>query len=56
MQAADLVRPQVDFRLAEEQLAILKGQIWIARVNLHLALGGDWGAKPPEKQVAKKES
>lgn len=29
-------------RLAEEQLAVLKGQIWITRVNLHLALGGDW--------------
>jgi len=30
-------------RLAEEQLVMLKGQIWITRVNLHLALGGDWG-------------
>lgn len=29
-------------RLAEDVLAILKGQIWTARVNLHLALGGDW--------------
>jgi len=29
-------------RIAEEQLAILKGQIWTTRVNLHLALGGDW--------------
>jgi len=27
---------------AEEQLAILKGQLWTARVNLHLALGGNW--------------
>ncbi|MDD5010618.1 MAG: efflux transporter outer membrane subunit [Phycisphaerae bacterium] len=27
---------------AEESLAILKGQIWNARVNLFLALGGDW--------------
>lgn len=29
-------------RLAEEQVAILKGRIWDARVNLFLALGGDW--------------
>ena len=27
---------------AEEELAILKGNIWITRVNLFLALGGDW--------------
>jgi outer membrane protein TolC len=30
-------------RLAETELAILKGDIWINRVNLFLALGGDWG-------------
>jgi NodT family efflux transporter outer membrane factor (OMF) lipoprotein len=42
-------------RAAEEQLAVLRGQIWIARVNLHLALGGDWsGNKSSEKQVASK--
>jgi multidrug efflux system outer membrane protein len=29
-------------RLAEDQLTILRGQIWTTRVNLHLALGGDW--------------
>jgi len=29
-------------RIAEETLTILKGQIWATRVNLHLALGGDW--------------
>lgn len=29
-------------RIAEEQLTILKGQIWTTRVNLYLALGGDW--------------
>lgn len=29
-------------RIAEEQLVILKRQIWANRVNLHLALGGDW--------------
>lgn len=30
---------------AEEELAILKGRIWTSRVNLFLALGGDWIAK-----------
>ena len=29
-------------RIAEEMLVILKAQIWTTRVNLHLALGGDW--------------
>ncbi len=29
-------------RLGHEQVAILMGQIWTARVNLFLALGGDW--------------
>jgi multidrug efflux system outer membrane protein len=29
-------------RIAENELAILKGKIWTARVNLFLALGGDW--------------
>ena len=29
-------------RIAEELLAILKGQIWTTRINLFLALGGDW--------------
>jgi len=29
-------------RLAEEQLTILRGRLWTTRVNLHLALGGDW--------------
>ena len=41
-------------RLAEEQLVLLKGEIWSSRVKLHLALGGDW-ARPEaeEEQVAK---
>ncbi|NIA16860.1 MAG: efflux transporter outer membrane subunit [Planctomycetes bacterium] len=30
---------------AEEELAILKGRIWTTRVNLFLALGGDWIVK-----------
>jgi outer membrane protein TolC len=29
-------------RMAEEDLTVLKGQIWTTRVNLYLAVGGDW--------------
>jgi multidrug efflux system outer membrane protein len=29
-------------RIAEETLTVLKGRIWTTRVNLYLALGGDW--------------
>jgi outer membrane protein TolC len=29
-------------RIAEETVTILKGRIWTTRVNLYLALGGDW--------------
>jgi multidrug efflux system outer membrane protein len=29
-------------RISEELLVLLKAQIWTTRVNLHLALGGDW--------------
>ncbi|MHC4694953.1 MAG: efflux transporter outer membrane subunit [Planctomycetota bacterium] len=36
-------------RIAEEQVAILKGQIWTTRVNLFLALGGDWTDKEEAK-------
>jgi multidrug efflux system outer membrane protein len=32
-------------RMAEEELAVLKGQIWTTRVNLYLALGGDWNGQ-----------
>lgn len=42
-------------RVAEEQVAVLQGQIWTNRVNLHLALGGDWaGADAAESQLVKK--
>jgi multidrug efflux system outer membrane protein len=42
-------------RLAEEQLEILKGQIWSTRVLLHLALGGDWdGHEIGETHVVKR--
>lgn len=42
-------------RIAEEQLTILKGQMWTTRVNLYLALGGDWIQQDSlEEQVAAK--
>lgn len=37
-------------RLSEEQLVILKGQIWSSRVNLHLALGGNWNPPKEDKK------
>ncbi len=40
--------------VADEQVALLKGQIWNTRVNLHLALGGDWGATAAAPEVATK--
>ncbi|UCD48547.1 MAG: efflux transporter outer membrane subunit [Phycisphaerales bacterium] len=39
-------------RIAEEQLTILRSQIWATRISLHLALGGDW-AGPTEEQVVR---
>jgi NodT family efflux transporter outer membrane factor (OMF) lipoprotein len=40
-------------RMAEDELAILKGRIWTTRVNLFLALGGDWDyQEQSEEQVA----
>jgi len=35
-------------RISEEQLTILKGRIWTARVNLYLALGGNWNEDEEE--------
>jgi len=35
-------------RIAEEELTILKSQIWTTRVNLYLALGGDWDHREEE--------
>jgi multidrug efflux system outer membrane protein len=40
-------------RADEEQIVILKGQIWTTRVNLHLALGGDWDY---QEQAERKEA
>jgi multidrug efflux system outer membrane protein len=42
-------------RIAEEALTILKGQIWTTRVNLYLALGGDWDAQEEEILVVGKD-
>ena len=40
-------------RISEQEVIILKGQIWTNRVNLFLALGGDWDyQEPSEEQVA----
>jgi len=42
-------------RIAEQELTILKGQLWTTRINLHLALGGDWGnSKDAERRMVKK--
>ena len=35
-------------RVAENELAIAQGNLWEARVQLFLALGGDWGIDPME--------
>ncbi len=40
-------------RMSEEELTVLKGQLWTTRVNLFLALGGDWNyQEQSEEQVA----
>ncbi|NQT03043.1 MAG: efflux transporter outer membrane subunit [Planctomycetes bacterium] len=39
-------------RISEQEVTILKGRIWTNRVNLFLALGGDWDyQEPSEEQV-----
>lgn len=40
---------------AEEDLTVLKGQIWTTRVNLYLALGGDWNKQEEVVAVEKDE-
>ncbi|MBN1362765.1 MAG: efflux transporter outer membrane subunit [Sedimentisphaerales bacterium] len=40
--------------VAEEQVAMLRGQIWSTRVSLHLALGGDWAEASPTREVARR--
>jgi multidrug efflux system outer membrane protein len=50
-----VLESQRQLRIAEEQLAILKGQIWITRINLHLAIGGDWDrTEPSQEEMAAK--
>ncbi len=40
-------------RISEVELTVLKGQLWTTRVNLFLALGGDWNyQEQSEEQVA----
>ncbi len=40
-------------RISEQEVTILKGQLWTNRVNLFLALGGDWNyQEQSEEQVA----
>jgi multidrug efflux system outer membrane protein len=36
-------------RIAENELTFIKGQIWTTRVNLFLALGGDWANEETKK-------
>ena len=43
-------------RTAEDELAGLRGQIWTARVNLHLAIGGNWYEKEQETVVVKEDA
>jgi outer membrane protein TolC len=38
-------------RNAENELTILKGQIWNTRVNLFLALGGDWTESKANRRI-----
>jgi NodT family efflux transporter outer membrane factor (OMF) lipoprotein len=38
-----LLETQRMSRLAENELALAQGQLWLTRIQLHLALGGDWG-------------
>jgi len=37
-------------RIAENELILLKRLIWTNRVNLHLALGGDWSSQPENEE------
>jgi len=41
-------------RLAEEQLAVLKGQLWTNRISLFLALGGDWTSQERAEDESRK--
>ena len=43
-------------RQAENELAIAQGRLWEARVDLLLALGGDWGLKEEHTTETKANS
>jgi outer membrane protein, multidrug efflux system len=42
-------------RMTENDLAVAQGQLWQARIELHLALGGDWGIRGREAGSRKPE-
>jgi outer membrane protein TolC len=42
-------------RVTENDLAVAQGQLWQARVELHLALGGDWGIQERELRTQNSE-
>ena len=48
-----LLETQRMSRLAENELALAQGQLWLARIELHLALGGDWGIETQEVRSQK---
>jgi NodT family efflux transporter outer membrane factor (OMF) lipoprotein len=43
-------------RMTENDLAVAQGQLWQARIELHLALGGDWGIREREARSQKPEA
>jgi multidrug efflux system outer membrane protein len=42
-------------RMTENDLAVAQGQLWQARIELHLALGGDWGVEKRELRTQNSE-
>jgi len=50
-----LLETQRMSRLAENELALAQGQLRLARIELHLALGGDWGVDKREAGIQKPE-
>lgn len=48
-QLATVLETERSRRNAQNELATLRGQLWHARVDLLLALGGDWDQLPEEK-------
>jgi NodT family efflux transporter outer membrane factor (OMF) lipoprotein len=48
-----LLETQRVSRLVENELALAQGQLWLTRIELHLALGGDWGIERKEVRSKK---